>query len=30
MICNPILGDLTTYCRNRVLVLALTSAIYLR
>ncbi len=30
MICNPVLGDLTTYCRNRVVVLALTSAIYLR
>jgi hypothetical protein len=28
--CDPALGDLTTYCRNRVLVMALTSAIYLR
>ena len=29
-LCNPLLGDLTTYCRNRVLVLALTSPIYLK
>jgi hypothetical protein len=28
--CDSLVGSLTTYCRNRVVVLALTSAIYLR
>jgi hypothetical protein len=28
--CEPVLGSFTTYCRNRIVVLALTSAIYLR
>jgi hypothetical protein len=28
-VCDPVVGSLTTYCRNRIVVLALTSAIYL-
>jgi hypothetical protein len=28
--CEPVLGSQTTYCRNRIVMLALTSAIYVR
>jgi hypothetical protein len=28
--CDPLLGDQTTYCRNRIALLAMTSAIYVR